>query len=119
MMPSLQESFGAVVDAAQQGDFSGRVYPHFADRELNEIAASINNYVKTVDRGLSATGGVLAALAQTDLTQRVEGQYEGAFDRLKFDTNAVAQRLGRIVRQLKVTSRSLRTATSEIRSGCQ
>ncbi|HZY69087.1 MAG TPA: methyl-accepting chemotaxis protein [Devosia sp.] len=117
MMQELQASFGEVVDAAQAGDFSRRVEAEFPDRELNEIAASINNLVETVDRGLGETGRVLSALAQTDLTHRVEGSYGGAFARLKADTNAVAEKLSEIVGQLKATSRNLKTATGEILSG--
>jgi methyl-accepting chemotaxis protein len=107
MMQALQQSFGEVVDAAVAGDFSKRVDAEFPDQELNDIAASINNLVETVDRGLGETGEVLAALADTDLTKRVEGQYAGAFNRLKTDTNKVAERLGEIVGRLKATSGTL------------
>jgi methyl-accepting chemotaxis protein len=117
MMQALQAAFGEVVDAAQQGDFSKRVEAEFPDRELNAIAASINNLVETVDRGLGETGRVLSALAQTDLTHRVEGDYQGAFHRLKTDTNAVAEKLGEIIGRLRDTSRMLKTATSEILAG--
>ncbi len=117
MLQSLQMAFGEVVDAAQRGDFSQRVEAKFSDQELNAIALSINNLVETVDRGLGETGQVLAALAQTDLTHRVKGMYEGAFKRLKMDTNAVAERLTEIVGHLKGTSQTLKTATHEILSG--
>ena len=117
MMQALQQSFGQVVDAAVNGDFSKRVEAEFPDRELNVIAASINNLVETVDRGLGETGRVLAALAQTDLTHRGEGDCQGAFHELKTDTNAVAEKLGDIVGRLKDTSRTLKTATGEILSG--
>jgi methyl-accepting chemotaxis protein len=117
MMAELQQAFGDVVDAAIDGDFSKRVAASFPDAELNALAGSVNQLVETVDRGLGETGAVLAALAQTDLTQRVNGQYGGAFARLKDDTNLVAERLTEIVGQLKGTSRSLKTATGEILSG--
>ncbi|MBK8084070.1 MAG: HAMP domain-containing protein [Devosia sp.] len=117
MLGELQRAFGQVVDAAVAGDFGKRVEAEFPDPELNAIAASINNLVATVDRGLGETVEVLSALADTDLTRRVGGDYEGAFARLKTDTNRVADKLGEIVGQLKETSRSLKTATSEILSG--
>jgi methyl-accepting chemotaxis protein len=117
MMTELQRSFGQVVDAAVAGDFSRRVDVEFPDAELNALAASVNNLVATVDRGLGETGEVLSALADTDLTKRMQGDYEGAFARLKNDTNAVADKLSDIVAQLKETSRSLKTATGEILSG--
>lgn len=117
MMSELQDAFGNVVDAAALGDFSKRVGTSFADSELNRLASSVNNLVETVERGLSETGSVLSALAKTDLTHRVEGDYEGAFKRLKTDTNAVAETLGEIVQRLRTSSRSLRVATAEILSG--
>jgi methyl-accepting chemotaxis protein len=117
MMQSLERSFGDVVGAAGRGDFSRRVEADFADAELNSIATSINSLVTTVDAGLAETTRVLAALAETDLTHRVEGSYEGAFAQLQNDTNRVADKLADIVGQLRHTSRSLKTATGEILSG--
>ncbi len=117
MMADLQRAFGQVVDSAVAGDFSRRVDAEFPDAELNALAGSVNNLVATVDRGLGETGEVLAALADTDLTKRMQGDYEGAFARLRDDTNAVADKLSHIVGQLKDTSRGLKTATGEILSG--
>ncbi|MDC9826404.1 methyl-accepting chemotaxis protein [Devosia sp. ZB163] len=117
MMQTLQKAFGEVVDAAIDGDFSKRVGAEFPDAELNALAHGVNELVATVDRGLSETGSVLGALADTDLTRRVAGDYRGAFLQLKTDTNAVAEKLTEIVGGLKQTSRGLKTATSEILSG--
>ena len=117
MMQQLQSAFGKVVDAASAGDFSQRVPARFSDVELNTLAGSVNALVETVDRGTSETAGVLSALAQTDLTQRVTGEYSGAFGQLKDDTNAVAEKLTDIVTRLRDTSRALKTATGEILSG--
>ncbi|GLQ54246.1 methyl-accepting chemotaxis protein [Devosia nitrariae] len=117
MMQALQLAFGLVVDAAIAGDFSQRVEATFADEELNALARSVNDLVETVDRGIGETGEVLAALADTNLTVRMEGDYEGAFARLKQDTNAVADKLADIVGQLKATSGALKVATGEILSG--
>ncbi|MBN9310578.1 MAG: HAMP domain-containing protein, partial [Devosia sp.] len=117
MMQALQKAFGEVVDAAIAGDFSRRVEAEFPDPELNALAHGVNELVATVDRGLGETGRVLGALAHTDLTHRVDGDYRGAFLQLKSDTNAVAEKLSEIVSGLKQTSRGLKTATSEILSG--
>eukprot|EP01035_Chromulina_nebulosa_P066803 gene66803-91482_t len=70
--------------------------------------------MENIERGLGETGEVLSAVARTDLTMRVRGSYEGAFMRLKDDTNAVAEKLTEIVTQLKGTSGSLKLATGEI-----
>jgi methyl-accepting chemotaxis protein len=117
MMVALQAAFGEVVDAAIAGDFSKRVHAQFPDPELNALAGSVNNLVETVDRGISETGEVLAALADTNLTRRMVGDYQGSFAKLKADTNAVGDKLTDVVAQLRSTSRALKTATGEILSG--
>jgi len=117
MMVALQAAFGEVVDAAIAGDFSKRVHAQFPDQELNSLATSVNNLVETVDRGIGETGAVLGALANTDLTKRMEGEYHGAFARLQSDTNAVSQKLVEVVGNAKQISGSLKQATGEILSG--
>jgi len=116
-MAELITSLGEVASAAVKGDFTTRVEISSSDEDLSGVATSVNALVETVDRGLAETGDVLSALADTDLTSRVEGDYEGAFAKLKSDTNAVADKLTEIVGHLKTTSRALRSATGEILSG--
>lgn len=117
MMGDLAAAFGDVVGAAVRGDFSSRVSTDFADVELNALAASVNGLVAVIDRGLGDTGQVLAALANADLTARVEGQYNGAFDALKNNVNAVADKFSAIVAELSAASHSLHSATHEIHQG--
>jgi Methyl-accepting chemotaxis protein len=70
-----------------------------------------------IEKAVTATGAVLRRVAQGDLTQRVTEPLDPAFDQIKADTNAVAESLSTIVGQLLQTSRSLKTATSEILAG--
>ncbi|TDQ67058.1 methyl-accepting chemotaxis protein [Maritalea mobilis] len=117
MMRELGASFGDVVDAAVMGDFSLRVDKEFPDAELNNLAHGVNSLVETVDQGITEVGRVLASLANTDLTQRVQGEYHGAFLQLKNDTNEVGDKLADVISRLRSTSRQLKVATSEILSG--
>ncbi len=117
MMMTLQQSFGDVVEAATEGDFSRRVDAHFADDELNRLAHSVNRLVGTVEVIFADAGTALSAIADADLTQRMSGEYGGALGKLRDDTNNVTERLAHMVTTLKQTSGALKTATSEILSG--
>jgi methyl-accepting chemotaxis protein len=117
MMAELQQAFGTVVNAAVAGDFTKRVDASFPDKELNSLASGVNSLVEVVDQSIGETGEVLAALAETDLTKRVSGNYQGALAQLKNDTNAVADNLTNVVTQLRGTSRALKSATGEILAG--
>jgi methyl-accepting chemotaxis protein len=117
MMQGLQRSFGDVVDAASEGDFSRRVDAAFADDELNRLARSVNRLVDSVETIFTDAGAALSAIADADLTHRMSGEYGGALGKLRDDTNHVTERLANMVTTLKQTSGSLKTATSEILSG--
>jgi methyl-accepting chemotaxis protein len=113
----FQSALAHLAHAAARGDFRQRLPGDVALDELVPVAASINQLLHTIERGLAETSSVLAAVAAADLTQRVTGDYEGAFAALKHNTNGVADRLCEIMQDLRVTSHALKNATGEILSG--
>ncbi len=106
-----------MVAATRQGDLTQRIDADFADADIARIAQEFNALMDTLSQGPGDAGDVLAALAEADLSKRMEGDYEGEFARLKNSTNTVADKLAAIVTQLKKTSFDLKTATGEILSG--
>ena len=117
MMRTLRREIGDVVDAAVAGDFDKRVTAEFPDPELASLATGINALVESVSRGLGETTTVLAAVAEADLTRRVNGDYQGAFAQLRDSTNSLVHRLNEIVSDVQLSSRGLKTATEEILQG--
>ncbi|MCF6326461.1 MAG: methyl-accepting chemotaxis protein [Devosiaceae bacterium] len=87
------------------------------DDKVQDSVAETKDLLKSVESGVEEVGEVLAALARTDLTKRVEGDYEGSFDKLKNDTNAVADKFADVIGQLRNTSGALKSATGEILAG--
>ena len=114
---SLQNEIERVVAAASEGDFSARIEREFGREELDTVARAVNALVATVDRGLDETGAVLNALAADDLSVRMLGEYSGAFEQLKNDTNALADRFAAVVGQMQVSAAALKSATREILAG--
>ncbi|ODT49002.1 methyl-accepting chemotaxis protein [Devosia sp. 63-57] len=117
MMERFQGEFDGAVSAAVKGDFSRRIEGSFADADVSRITTNFNMMLTRTEEALSEAGDVLAALAKTDLTQRMSGSYEGAFAKLGADTNLVADTLSDVVSRLRATSSTLRTATNEILTG--
>jgi len=116
-MTKLMDGLASAVNAAIDGDFTKRITLTVPDEDLKTVAKNVNDLLATVDDGISETGEVLAALAKTDLTLRMQGDYRGAFAKLKSDTNAVVDNLGAVVAQLRQTSGGLKSATGEILAG--
>ena len=86
--------------------------------KLTEEAAERDRQAKAkVERTVELTGRTLKRLAEGDLRSRINEPFEPEFERIKHDTNAVAERFEDIIIKLRTTSRSLRVATGEILSG--
>lgn len=115
----LTSSVGEVTERAIVGDLSKRVPEDFSDAGLIQAATSVNHLLETVDMGIKQTGEVLSAMAEADLTRRVEGDFHGAFARLKDDTNSVADHFSDIIGKLRHTSTLLRSASGGIQDSSE
>ena len=113
----LAGDLSTTVDAVMDGDLSRRVDDRYEQADLASLAGQVNALITAMDTGLSETDRVLAALANADLTQRMTGNFRGAFADLRDNTNAVADKLSDVMQELRSTSRALRTATGEILAG--
>ncbi|MEJ2021982.1 MAG: methyl-accepting chemotaxis protein [Maritimibacter sp.] len=89
----LQTSLTDVIGAAKAGNFDQRMNVEFDDSDLVEVAIAVNSLVETMGESLSHTIEFLGALAQGDLTHRIDGAFEGAFEQLKDDANTAASQL--------------------------
>jgi methyl-accepting chemotaxis protein len=114
---ALQAEIRRVIAGVEAGDLSGRLAAEYEDSDSNEFSQGVNQMLAVFDRIIGETRGVLAALAQMDLSRRVNGDYQGTFAELKEDTNMVAEKLTEIVGLLRETSGALKAATGEILSG--
>ena len=109
MMQALQTAFGEVVDAAIAGDFTKRVEAEFPDPELNALAASRQQPGRDRrSRRVARPARCWRRWRAPTSPSAWSGDYQGAFERLKTDTNAVADKLTEIVGQLRETSRTLK-----------
>jgi len=116
-MEAFQAEFDEVVAAAMAGNFQRSIAGQFDDADITRIAHNFNAMVESVHTGLADAGAVLAALADTDLTQRMNGNHKGAFLELQTDMNRVADTLTDVVTRLRTTSRGVKVATGEILAG--
>ena len=116
-LAKLNGEIDTVVQAAVHGDYSRRVDPGQADGVMLSLSEGMNRLLETVDRGLAESVAVMSAMAQGDLTKRMEGDYKGAFARLKQDANSMADQIESIAERISSVTGAVRGATREIASG--
>ncbi|MEP0962143.1 MAG: methyl-accepting chemotaxis protein [Roseobacter sp.] len=115
MMEQLGQSFGEVVNAALIGNFTNRIDREFDDQILNDLSKNINELMESVDSGLSSTGEVLARVAHGDLTQRMDGEFHGAFKQLQQNVNEMIESLTTLISDISESGANLSGSSSELR----
>ncbi|WP_436399515.1 methyl-accepting chemotaxis protein [Roseobacter sp. S98] len=114
MMRKLGSSFGEVVHDALAGRFTSRVDADFDDEILIELADNINRLMGAVDDGLHQTGAVLGRIAGGDLSQRLEGNFQGAFAELQTNVNDMVGSLNTLIGEISVSGNTLSESSGEL-----
>ncbi|MCC4588285.1 methyl-accepting chemotaxis protein [Xanthomonas sp. NCPPB 1067] len=114
---NAEQALIQIIDAASAGDFSRRMQVDGMDGVLLSLAQGINRIYDSVETHLAALARVIGALAEGDLTQRVDGDAHGIFARLRDDTNQTVARLTEIIGGIQTASDTIRQAAVEIAAG--
>jgi len=103
--------------AAAAGDFSLRGDESRFQDDFRRMVQSLNAMMTTADRNLGQVSTLLQAIAQGDLTVRMDGDFRGVFAQMRDDANATVAQLTDIVARIQNASGAIGTASSEIASG--
>jgi methyl-accepting chemotaxis protein len=114
---AVENEVSGLVEAAVRGDFSQRIKLNDKDGFFLKLSEGINHLMETSERGISDVAEVLKALSEGDLTQQMQGDYQGLFAELKDNTNATVANLQDIVGQIREGTDAINTAAREIASG--
>ncbi|MES0874577.1 methyl-accepting chemotaxis protein [Sinimarinibacterium sp. HSW-8] len=114
---AVEQEVSEIVAAAAQGDFTRRIALTGKEGFFKGLAESINRLLDTSSAGLDEVARVLGALARGDLTDRVSGEFQGTFGKLKDDTNQTVEQLTKIIQQIQLATETINTAAREISSG--
>ncbi|OYT91885.1 MAG: chemotaxis protein, partial [Pseudomonas sp. PGPPP3] len=98
---SVEREVADLVNAAGAGDFSQRINTTDKQGFFLNLASGLNELMATSDKGLKDVVRVLGALAEGNLTQRIEADYQGTFGQLKDYSNETAQSLSNMLGQIR------------------
>ncbi|MGZ5867480.1 MAG: methyl-accepting chemotaxis protein [Xanthobacteraceae bacterium] len=114
VMNDFDAAVGGIAKAAMAGDFSQRVPLEGKDGVIRSLAEAMNTMCDNVGHVLEDLVHMLTALAEGDLSQRIETDYHGTFGLLKDSANTTAERLSQTISDLKGVAAEVSNAASEI-----
>jgi methyl-accepting chemotaxis protein len=108
-----------LVELANRGDFNERVDLTGLAGFQKELGEGLNKLVDTTGSSINDVVRVMKALADGDLTQTIDKNYEGAYAELKEYANGTVLKLSAIIGEVNSAADSLAGAAEEVSSTSQ
>jgi methyl-accepting chemotaxis protein len=113
---AAEGEISGLVDGAVAGEFSRRIAVEGKEGFFRNLAESMNQLMHTAETGLGDVVRVLAGLARGDLTERINGEYQGTWGKLKDDCNATVDNLGKTIAEVRAAADALTSAAEQVSS---
>jgi len=106
-----------LAQAAAAGDFSVRGDAARFQHDFAQMVGDLDSMMAVNDRNLGKLSRLLRAIADGDLTHRMEGEFQGVFARMRDDADTTIEALTGIVGRIQAASDSINLAAGEIAQG--
>jgi methyl-accepting chemotaxis protein len=108
-----------VVEAANRGNFDQRVELAGLQGFQKEMGEGLNQLVTTTRASVEDVVRVMGAMADGDLTRRIDKAYEGEFAKLKEYANNTVDKLSQVVAEVNGAADSLASASEQVSATAQ
>lgn len=110
---------GGLVKAAQNGNLSERANADRFEGTFAELIHGMNATLDAIQSPIEEAVRVLGNVADRDLTCKMTGSYNGAFDTMKTSLNAAIDGLNGALAQVAVGAEQVNSASGQIANGSQ
>ncbi len=115
----IEKEVAAVVKAAAEGDFSGRLNPDGKVGFFAGLSTGMNQLMETSEDGLNDIARLLQSFSEGDLTARIERDYSGLYGQVKNSANATAENLTRVLGEVRGAADALTGAANQVSATAQ
>lgn len=101
---SVLSEVDTIVGACARGDFSNRMQTGDLQGFMLQLSEGINAINDVSEKGLTEIRGSLQAVSEGDLSQTINGQYEGMFQDIKIACNNTLEQLAELIHEATETA---------------
>ncbi|HQU84395.1 MAG TPA: methyl-accepting chemotaxis protein [Pyrinomonadaceae bacterium] len=109
----------ALTREARNGNIRFRGDEHKYEGGFKQLLSGMNNTLEAFSKPINEASLVLNKIAEKDLTAKIEGRYEGEFDKIRHSVNLCAENLDDGFRQIVQNTEQVATASQQISQGSQ
>jgi len=116
-LAAINAEIRRLVACAADGDFATRGDEAAFQHDFRDMVSGLNRLMAGTNGNLQQVSSLLRAIAQGDLTARMEGEHRGVFATMRDDANATVAQLVEIVGGIAGATRAINGAAAEISAG--
>jgi methyl-accepting chemotaxis protein len=114
---AIEKEVDELVVAASRGDLSRRINLDGKTGFFQTLSKGLNTLVNSAESFVTDIGILLSAMSEGNLTQKINSDFEGEFERIKQDANKTVVTLTDIVSKIRESANTVYTASNEIAQG--
>ena len=112
-----ERQIAGLIEAASQGELDQRLDASQFEGFAGIVAMGVNDLLNAIVEPMQETSQIITALSEGDLTQKVEGDYQGQFGVLKNAVNTSVNNLLQIVNEIRSSADSIGSSSGELARG--
>jgi len=114
---AIEKEINHLVGAANAGDFTIQLPVAGKEGFFLNLTEGLNSLTATANSGLTDVLRVINSMAEGDLTNKIDKNYDGIFGALKDSVNTTINNLMEVITEIRTASVTLRSGASEIATG--
>jgi PAS domain S-box-containing protein len=116
VIQNLSSEIRTLTKAALEGRLDQEANIEGIEGSYQDIINELNALMKAIKTPINEAGGVLAKMADGDLTTRMQGEYEGEFNKLKRNINHTGHNLEELLIEITGMVNSTTESSGQIKS---
>lgn len=113
----IEREIAEIVEAVKAGELSNRIELANKQGFFATLSAGINQLTDVIENVFNDIGSTMQSMAEGDLTNRIERDYQGTYLNCKNDINATIDKLNEIFGQVSESAHFINNSSQEIASG--
>lgn len=112
-----ERQINSLIEGAAAGDLNQRIDTSRYEGFMAKLGSGINELIESVVRPIRETSKVIESLAEGDLTNKMTGEYEGEFAKLRDAVNNSIENLYNMANDIIEATGNIASASTEIAQG--
>ena len=114
---ALEQEIDSMITAANDGDLSKRIDLAGKEGFFASLSGGLNSLLDKTAAFVGDIGKVFEAMADGNLSQKVDNNYNGELRRIQDNANNSVNKLNEVLSKIQVASETVRTSSQEVAQG--